>query len=56
MNSKSLEKALQTLEDHNIEIIDESHILYPRGKEFNEDVHASLDLLQDEYDFSIKYI
>lgn len=56
MNINSEIDSLEVLERHGIEVLKDSIILYPRGKEFEEEVHDALDILIDNFLYDVKFI
>jgi hypothetical protein len=56
MNFQDEQQAIDLLRQHGIEVSSDFDIVYPRKKEFVDDVHNAIEYLLDEWDFGIKYI
>lgn len=56
MNFKNETEAIEALANHGIEITQDCDIMYPRKREFIEEVHEAIEYLINDWDFGIKYI
>lgn len=56
MNFHDESEAIEVLKYNNIYISEDYDILFPRYKHFDDDVHAAIEYLIDEWDFGIKYV
>jgi hypothetical protein len=56
MNFQNEQQAIDLLKQHGVEVSSDFDIVYPRKKEFVDDVHNAIEYLLDEWDFGIKYI
>lgn len=56
MNFKNETEAIDLLREHDVSVSSEYDIMYPRKKEFVDEVHEAIEYLIDEWDFGIKYI
>jgi hypothetical protein len=56
MNFRNETEAIDLLREHDVLVSSEYDIMYPRQKEFVDEIHDAIDYLIDEHGYGIRYV